>query len=198
MGGNIPGGNFLGGSFPGVIFQGGVWWVGIFRVGLFPGGIFLEPFFLTNYIFWRRFLHFFFCEWIFPFITQIFLKMEACFLKIKTEQISLISSMPIFLYKKDFLQIIDHLFYYTNIIKPKWHQNKEQIESTKNAETRKISLGLCKLVLKKIMAIRLIMRKIQFLSSFTDTVMQIEKAMINDHLRVSEVSWKFGITTIYL
>ena len=29
------------------------------------------------------------------------------------------------------------------------------------------------------------------------TVMQIEKALINDLLRVPEVSWKFGIPTIY-
>ena len=27
--------------------------------------------------------------------------------------------------------------------------------------------------------------------------MQIEKAVINDHLRVSEVTWKFRIPTIY-
>ena len=29
------------------------------------------------------------------------------------------------------------------------------------------------------------------------TVKQIEKALINDRLRVSEVSWKFCISTIY-
>ena len=29
------------------------------------------------------------------------------------------------------------------------------------------------------------------------TVMQIKKALINDHLRVSKVSWKFRIPTIY-
>ena len=130
------------------IFQVGIFWVGVFRgdfpggslmggnfpVGSFPGGIFLEPLFLTNFIFWQRFLHFFFfCEWIFPFITHIFLKMEVCFLKIKTEQISLISWMPIFLYKKDFLQIIDHLFYYTNIIKPTKMTSKQRT----NREHRK-------------------------------------------------------------
>ena len=30
------------------------------------------------------------------------------------------------------------------------------------------------------------------------TVMQIEKALINDRLRVSKVSWKFRIRTIIL
>ena len=29
------------------------------------------------------------------------------------------------------------------------------------------------------------------------TVMEIEKVQINDHLRVSKVSWKFRIPTIY-
>ena len=29
------------------------------------------------------------------------------------------------------------------------------------------------------------------------TVMQIEKALINDRLRVSKVSWKFHIPTMY-
>ena len=32
---------------------------------------------------------------------------------------------------------------------------------------------------------------------FKGIVMQIEQALINDHLRVSKVSWKFRIPTIY-
>ena len=32
---------------------------------------------------------------------------------------------------------------------------------------------------------------------FKSTVMQIEKALTNDRLRVSKVSWKFRIPTIY-
>ena len=32
---------------------------------------------------------------------------------------------------------------------------------------------------------------------FKGTVMQIEKTLINDHLRVSKVSWKFHILAIY-
>ena len=36
-----------------------------------------------------------------------------------------------------------------------------------------------------------------FLSSFKGTVMQIEKALINDRLRVSKVPWKFRIPTVY-
>ena len=34
--------------------------------------------------------------------------------------------------------------------------------------------------------------------SFKKTVMQIEKALINDRLLVLNVSWKFGIPTIYI
>ena len=34
-------------------------------------------------------------------------------------------------------------------------------------------------------------------NSLKGTVMQIEKAPINDRLRVSKVSWKFRIPTIY-
>ena len=34
-------------------------------------------------------------------------------------------------------------------------------------------------------------------SGFKGTIMQIEKALINDRLRVSKVSRKFRITTIY-
>ena len=34
-------------------------------------------------------------------------------------------------------------------------------------------------------------------SAFKGTVMQTEKTLINDHLRVSKLSWKFHIPTIY-
>ena len=34
-------------------------------------------------------------------------------------------------------------------------------------------------------------------ADFKGTVMQIEKALINDPLRVPELSWKFRIPTIY-
>ena len=36
-----------------------------------------------------------------------------------------------------------------------------------------------------------------FVLGFKGGVMQIEKALINDRLRVSKVSWKFRIPTIY-
>ena len=36
-----------------------------------------------------------------------------------------------------------------------------------------------------------------FKIAFKDTVMQIEIALINDRLRISKVSWKFRIPTIY-
>ena len=37
----------------------------------------------------------------------------------------------------------------------------------------------------------------EFSDKFKGAVMQIEKALINDRLRVSKVSWKFCIPTIY-
>ena len=36
-----------------------------------------------------------------------------------------------------------------------------------------------------------------FMAIFKGTVMQTEKALIKDGLRVSKVSWKFNIPTIY-
>ena len=36
-----------------------------------------------------------------------------------------------------------------------------------------------------------------FFNRIKGTVMQIEKALINDRLRVSKVFWKFHIPTIY-
>ena len=32
---------------------------------------------------------------------------------------------------------------------------------------------------------------------FKGTAMQIEKALINDHIHVSKVSWKYRVPTIY-
>ena len=37
----------------------------------------------------------------------------------------------------------------------------------------------------------------EFSDKFKGAAMQIEKALINDRLRVSKVSWKFCIPTIY-
>ena len=39
--------------------------------------------------------------------------------------------------------------------------------------------------------------KQKLFSKFKGTAMQIEKALINERLRVSKVSWKFRIPTIY-
>ena len=38
---------------------------------------------------------------------------------------------------------------------------------------------------------------LSYLNCFIGTVMQIEKALINDHLGNSKVSWKFCISAFY-
>ena len=62
----------------------------------------------------------------------------------------------------------------------------------RNLHTQKNTRGF---VSKKSMSF--ILELNNFKQSFKDTVMQIEKALINDCLYVSKVSWKFRIANIY-